>query len=701
MKYIINILAFITCLQVSSAQQAPFDGYSYPIDGYEEHIYNGTSDKYNFYPIVSGIATNNIHRNGGHFPDNPTEKVWFNVAGVYTTYNGGLHPGEDWNKGNIGEDVGEPVYAIANGIVRKIKRLKYPSWNMDVGWMIIIEHTEPDGDSIYSLYLHVTHDKNPQNSTDNTQGVMITNALANGEYDSSAFTYQVGETVNRGDVIARLATGIYGQDNAPMGEHLHFEIRKGGVFNINRVWENDNNDSGYYSNINNMLLDGVLEPSNYIDAYLSDHYVWFTDVVNNAWYKSYVRFLRENKVTVIDKQCEDEKTNLINSIEMNNGQNNGSSEVINYKNCIESNSEDMFLIDGFEDINIQNNGNNNIQFNLTRTVTRKEMAKLVTLIGLKANRICTLDDSGTPFGDVQQSDPYFPYIQTLKNLGVVSGIGNNSSTFAPEALVKRDEMAKFMVNALCIPLLPPDEYPDDLTDENNPKKLEDIPTNQEYNNYSQQEKEEKWWFPYVRTLLNIKTASPIEMEDINGIVPEGIISGDEGNRTYRPKNSIIRAEMAKILVNCYVYAMGNYGTPCYPCDTNTSNLEREDGNSVILKSNTNTQNNYIYLGYNFEQTANASTNPPQTLTLPTATGNSIQISPVQDLVLSHPSFYDSDSDELFFYWVTDDGNLVANNSQYQSVTFEPPNVSSPTTVNLFTLSGDGNGNISKLMRPLV
>jgi murein DD-endopeptidase MepM/ murein hydrolase activator NlpD len=90
-----------------------------------------------------------------------------------------------WNK-----DRGEPVYAIADGIVRFSVNLR-GSW----GWVIVIEHKDDAGSLFYSRYAHVDH-----------------------------IRFQVvpqEKHVTIGSVIAHIgnADGYYGS-----ADHLHFDI---------------------------------------------------------------------------------------------------------------------------------------------------------------------------------------------------------------------------------------------------------------------------------------------------------------------------------------------------------------------------------------------------------------------------------------------------------------------------------------------
>ena len=63
----------------------------------------------------------------------------------------GPHPGQDFNKDCGGDcELGEPVYAVANGAVVD-SNYYTPNW----GNIILIEHTLPDGSKVWSQYAHL------------------------------------------------------------------------------------------------------------------------------------------------------------------------------------------------------------------------------------------------------------------------------------------------------------------------------------------------------------------------------------------------------------------------------------------------------------------------------------------------------------------------------------------------------------------
>ncbi len=268
MKKIVFVVLFATSV-VSATEIA--SGFDYPIGsrGYDsslnkvsidEHIKdfgNGYNvDRNEEYNLRKGVSDNNAR--GGNWSSS-----WYNISDVGNflnlEYTYGLHSGEDWNKGSGTDDVGEPIYAVANGVVKYIKTVY--SNTTKYGWTVVLEHTLPDESKIYSVYTHITYDAS------NLKGVIAKKA--------DQFTYKTGDLVEKGEVIGRIAN-ITG-----MSPHLHFEIRDKISSNL---YPNDNGN-GYYTHNNKKLTtmtkdqvleafdlmrqDGILDPSDFIDDHRS------------------------------------------------------------------------------------------------------------------------------------------------------------------------------------------------------------------------------------------------------------------------------------------------------------------------------------------------------------------------------------------------------------------------------------------------
>ncbi|MBE2282346.1 MAG: M23 family metallopeptidase [Prosthecobacter sp.] len=257
----------------AAAQPAGFleaDGFDYPVGsrGYngtnkEPILENGSEERNTLFPN-STLAQPPVLRLG-------EARGWFNYQDVGSYYSaskaGGIHPGEDWN--NATKDLGENIYAVANGQVIKLDVVRVyvngvltndPTY---AGWYVVIRHWIRGTGQIYdSVYLHVS-------------------PLAGGALKgtrASDFPFGVNAAVSKGDIIGRIGSV------SSFGPHLHFEMRDKPIGNS--LWPNDNGN-GYYANgvdtngmslsevtsaFDKMRLDGIIDPSDFID----DHRTLFS-----------------------------------------------------------------------------------------------------------------------------------------------------------------------------------------------------------------------------------------------------------------------------------------------------------------------------------------------------------------------------------------------------------------------------------------
>ncbi|MEO0469295.1 MAG: M23 family metallopeptidase [Bacteroidota bacterium] len=139
-------------------------------------------------PIASFFQQHPSYQSDGFdFPvGKPNAKGYYNAQ----AFTKNAHLGDDWNgTGGGNTDLGDPIYAIANGYVKHAYDAG-PGW----GQVVRISHYLPD-DSLHqwveSLYAHC-----------------------------DSMLVQTGDSVLRGDQIATIgnANGVY-------WAHLHFEIR--------------------------------------------------------------------------------------------------------------------------------------------------------------------------------------------------------------------------------------------------------------------------------------------------------------------------------------------------------------------------------------------------------------------------------------------------------------------------------------------
>lgn len=149
------------------APHPPADGFDYPI---------GDADGTGSYRDKATGATHD---------------GWYIATDFGEEYSLGIHPGEDWNgRGGGATDLGQPVYATANGRVLSARH-EGKLW----GNVIVIEHIlyeNHEKRTIHSLYAHL-----------------------------ASIDVEPGDVVARRDVI-----GSVGQDPDKLfAPHLHFELR--------------------------------------------------------------------------------------------------------------------------------------------------------------------------------------------------------------------------------------------------------------------------------------------------------------------------------------------------------------------------------------------------------------------------------------------------------------------------------------------
>jgi len=108
------------------------------------------------------------------------------AEGEYYQLYGWWHTGEDWNRGSLDADLGDPVYSIAHGRVNVARH--YSGW----GNIVLVEHLLPDGNTVWSQYAHLRET-----------------------------TVSEGQEISRGDRVGSIGKG----DKDQFPAHLHFEIR--------------------------------------------------------------------------------------------------------------------------------------------------------------------------------------------------------------------------------------------------------------------------------------------------------------------------------------------------------------------------------------------------------------------------------------------------------------------------------------------
>lgn len=173
-------------------------------------------------------------RNPGVFTQNNDGDGWYN-AQDFREFNvdlGGYHAGEDWNAETGGNsDVGQPVYAIADGEVTLVREV-FNQFNVSIGDVVVLKHLRPGQTTIYSLYLHIEADP-----------------------------LTVGSLLPRDQELGTIAD----LSAAGFFSHLHFEIRTSPVPQSGPLFPNAM-PNGYYSTFASMITDGLtVDPSDFID----------------------------------------------------------------------------------------------------------------------------------------------------------------------------------------------------------------------------------------------------------------------------------------------------------------------------------------------------------------------------------------------------------------------------------------------------
>ena len=258
------------------------DQFDYPIgvnaqaraDGileFPDGFYDETNDLYPNEPTDSPLR------------EQPSGSGWHNTqdVGAYYYAEDGIHPGEDWNYGSGRDDVGMPVFAVANGIVEDISPLNKSSAS-DAGYAMVIRHFHfsfPKGTIYDSVYVHIAPSKKIDGSTNVNIGFVEENA-------ESAFDFQEGQFVPRGAQIGVIASATL--PSLYPYPHLHFEMRDKAVPNLPTksaaiavYWPRDNGNVYYgiettastmsaqaVSNAYTLMqADGIIDPSDFIDTH--------------------------------------------------------------------------------------------------------------------------------------------------------------------------------------------------------------------------------------------------------------------------------------------------------------------------------------------------------------------------------------------------------------------------------------------------
>ncbi|MCX6271199.1 MAG: S-layer homology domain-containing protein [Bacteroidetes bacterium] len=693
------VLISLFSLTVSYSQTIT-DGFDYPIGN---HGYDADS-----FPVPVDEKLN--PENNTLYPSNPvanpdrfgTGPGWYNASDVGNFYSHGLHPAEDWNYNSGGADKGKPVTAVANGEVVMLKETVQNDYQ-HAGWVMVIKHITPENKTYYSVYIHIT-------SASETDGILVS--------QKSAFTFQEGNPVRRGDTIARISRGNeYPGTGHTLPTHLHFEMRNSNYDGGSPLYAHDDN-TGYYTHVvgqqftsltqaqvviafQNMALDGIIDPSDFIDANrpgkINDGVDIYGGLVSSP---KLVRFrftfphsdfsisniiIGDNLIPVtvpVSPEAISHYYSFPLQIPANlAGCSNGYSYDISF-NLTSNTTGRIFRYKGKDQLYFQNytgfsdvgesswfksyvsegvsnglfKGNGPTTFNPEGLLTRAQMAKVIVNAAIRLNllRINTSTDDGI-FDDVPATHWAFPYVQTLRNNDCISHDAAHKN-FNPNDQITAAEFSKILCNALII------------TDDQINQAALNGGLGQQGSKISVQCPDQSLQPSLsrickiidVRTFGNYLFAEPLSTglypatsSDISG--PQIVITGS---------NNISRSLMSKIILNSYHFAESHPPSSSPNKTSPTSHFSIVGDNLELIDIPTGTQPDPI--------TVNANLTSGQSINIeyPGSTWNGLP---------------------LFFYWSVDGGTLISAASDHRRVTFTAPATPGSTTFHLHSSAGTANG----------
>lgn len=717
-----RLTLFILIFTGTAFGQNYTDGFDYPIGnrGYDntgipvpvlEHITDETNTFYASYPLSdNGDANKLAHRVGFK------QGTWYNLSDVGSFYGAkdGLHPAEDWNYHNgntndgnhANDDVGKPVYAIANGLVVKVG-INGSNSN------IILKHYLPDGNIIHSLYYHVT-------SADKTDGSSTSSSFYAYDTDgSNKRIIEVGKTwVKRGDIIARIGAA---------NTHLHFGLRdvEHEVTQASQgLWKYDNGAYYYtddlkawtYSSykdityeeklgaIKNMKKDGILDPSDFIDANrpnlfkinqgvsiyagspTSPNKITINFELENLPANFSVTNIKIGNESIANSDVSNKNISGSFDLDLSSYTSQFTNQAYDISFTIEGDNyfvgkEQIYFLDPYS-IKIDNRvialsdwyypyvtegifrglfkGYSDGTFRPDKKLSRGAMAKVVVEAGLKLGLFkLDLNTAGGTFTDVPVSHSYFPYVQTLRNKGWIKSTLPNHAAYNVGDAISTGEFAKILVNAFGFTSddINVDELKTGVLLGSRIKIEADNPDLQSYLEIMTQivvlkrGNNEKY---FVETL----TAGMAEVTTL-----ELYASG--GKKIIDGKNDVNRAVMAKVLLNAVEYVEYKKG-------------KKKRGKTLA---------DYTIIGDRFELTANTWG------TAPTEYSADVNMASGETKEFGFPSEY-WEGEPVFFYWVVDDGEMVSADPKHSKISFTAPVVSTSTEVNLYFYVGTAKGKVS-------
>lgn len=710
---VINCLNNPKPITITKAYSKKTDGFDYPIG--DKGI---NSDNYP-YELSEHInpEKNNISIYNSYILAQRSGNVsgWYNISDVgnfvstkYASY-AGLHPAEDWNLS--GGDLNEPIYCVANGIVKEIKTVSGTASN--AGWVVKIEHTLPDNSKIYSLYFHVT----TANSTD---GSICTSV--------NDFSIATGDYIKRGQMIARIG------NTSSFSSHLHFEIRdrytnlypngqaNGYYTNAKSTSWNTYNSSSQISKqeiidaIKLMKFDGIYDPSDFIDANRPGNInngldicggdvanpkkikIWFTapdlsssfivsnlKIGTNSISASKTLGHNYNSTTGKGEFCINITSSDISGF-INNSSSYGIEFTINDTYIFKGKNQVYFVNPskfikptgdiiqnywGVEYINdVITNGimrGNINDFTPDTKITRAQAAKVIVnaALQLKRNLYREINISTNDYGafsDVSSSEWYFPFVQTLRNWNKSDGTAciTRDDSFNPDSFITIGQLSKIICNVF------------------------DINVDNRNGSFLQADQRDVYLTCNTKTndASIINSIENLRNIFINRPYPQRLITSFGAVNNYfstdimniNCDSLITRAIMAKVISNVSLFATGD-GYTKYTCSLNSCQAI-----SPIVDVS-----GYTIIGDLYEVNSNFSSSIPDT---PSIFNETIQSGSEKEFGNVTPIKY-------YYYWACDNGKIVdlTSDGTHSRIRYKAPIVTQKDSAHIYAVIGNAAGQI--------
>ncbi len=320
------------------------------------------------------------------------------------------------------------------------------------------------------------------------------------------------------------------------------------------------------------------------------------------------------------------------------------------------------------------NGANGITFRPNDNLTRGELAKIIVTAGMVAGaKDLKMDNITSNYADVPTTHQYYPYIQTLKNYGII----NNATNFNPDGIATLGQFAK-IINEV-------------FSYQQNSTSLNGIDQNISTDNIT-----DAGFKIAVKKLLNTFyfNASAIDetCSTLNSKAPEQLVAIADFLPSYNlgsaynitGNEQISRKLMARMINNVVRHYAKTQNTSLYRNGPIVS-----DTNSVF--SRVITTNDYTILGQKLEVPINSNLSA---LTMP-INMNTVNIGLNDNLQLGNATTTDIQGNAIHYYWVSDGGVLTKLNNNYSKVNLKPTGLAIGDTIRLYLYVANTLGNFNE------